>query len=231
MSDSSVIARRISSLCCGLWNPHYTKCKLKTDPLYDGVFSEVRESRLPLLDIGCGLGILAMYLRERGWRNSVSGFDYDPRKIESGRRMIARGGYDGILLEQGDARHSLPDHRGDVTILDILQFFDDDEQAGLLRSAASRVAPGGKLIIRSGLREKSARFLTTWLGDLLAKATLWMKAAPVRYPTAAFFQRVLEEQGLEVEIRPFWGRTPFNNYLILARRPGFHTASDVPLSG
>jgi len=229
MSQKSEIAHRISSLCCGLWNRGYTKSKLKTDPLYDGVFSEVKESRLPLLDIGCGLGILAMYLRERGWRNSVSGFDYDSRKIEGGRRMIDRGGYGDIRLQQGDARHHLPDHRGDVAILDILQFFDNGEQSHLLASAAARVAPGGKLIIRSGLKEKNTRFFVTWLGDILAKLTFWMKAAPVHYPTGVFFKKVLEDQGLEVEIRPFWGRTPFNNYLILARRPESGRASGSPL--
>ncbi len=46
-----------------------------------------------------------------------------------------------------------------------------------------------------------------------------MKAAPVNYPTREFFQDVLESEGFDVEIRPFWGLTPFNNFMILAKRP------------
>jgi SAM-dependent methyltransferase len=220
MSEASRIAARISSLCGGTWLQHYVSCKLRTDPLYDGVFRELKTSPLPLLDIGCGIGILAMYLRERGWANDYTGFDYDPDKIKEGRALIAKGAYSDISLSQGDARRHLPEHRGDVAILDILQFFDDAEQTALLESAVARLAPGGTLVVRSGLLEKSLRFYTTLAGDILARCTFWMKSAPVHYPTEEFFRRVLEAQGLVVEIRPFWGGTPFNNYLILAKRPG-----------
>lgn len=219
MSESSKIAARISSHCGGLWLPHYTSSKLRTDPLYDGVHNELKESAFPLLDIGCGLGILAMYLRERGWHNEVTGFDYDASKINGGTRMLSSGNYTGIHLSQGDARQGLPEHSGDVAILDILQFFDDAEKSNLLKSAAARVAPGGRLIIRSCLFEKSRRFYATLAGDMFAKMTFWMKSAPIHYPTAEFFRNALEAEGLEVDIRPFWGKTPFNNYLILAKRP------------
>lgn len=219
MSESSRIAGRISSYCGGLWLPHYTSCKLRTDPLYDGVYHELKGSGLPLLDIGCGLGILAMYLRERGWRNAVRGFDFDASKIKGGRIMLTSGVYEGISLSQGDARRGLPEHSGNVAILDMLQFFDDVEKATLLKSAAARVAPGGMLIVRSCLFEKNLRFYTTLIGDMFAKLTFWMKAAPIHYATAEFFLSALEAEGLEVEIRPFWGKTPFNNYLILAKRP------------
>jgi len=219
MIESSRIAAKISSYCGGLWLPNYTSCKLRTDPLYDGVYQELKTSGLPLLDIGCGLGILAMYLRERGWGNAVTGFDYDASKIKAGSRMLATGDYKDISLSRGDARQGLPKHSGDVAILDILQFFDDCEKGPLLKAAAERVAPGGMLIVRSGLHEKSLRFYTTLAGDMFAKLTFWMKAAPVHYPTAEFFRNALEAEGLKVEIRPFWGKTPFNNYLILAKRP------------
>lgn len=219
MTDTPQIARRISSLCSGLWLPRYTSCKIKTDPLYGGIHAELEKSKLPLLDIGCGLGILAMYLRERGWENTVTGVDYDESKIVEGKNMLAKGGYQSISLSQGDARTGLPEHQGDVTILDIMQFFDAAGQRSLLKAAASRVAPGGKLIIRSGLLEKSTRFFITWVGDMFAKCTFWMRAAPVRYPSRGFFREALEAEGFEVEIRPFWGNTPFNNYLIVAKRP------------
>jgi 2-polyprenyl-3-methyl-5-hydroxy-6-metoxy-1,4-benzoquinol methylase len=220
MSEPTRIAARISSLCDGTWLRHYVSCKLRTDPLYDGVFCELKTSPLPLLDIGCGIGILGMYLRERGWVNFFTGFDYDASKIKGGRELIAKGAYADISLSQGDARRDLPEHSGDVAILDILQFFDNPEKTALLESAAARVAPGGTLVVRSGLFEKSLRFYITLAGDIIARCTFWMKSAPVHYPTEAFFREVLQAQGLVVEIRPFWGGTPFNNYLILARRPG-----------
>jgi SAM-dependent methyltransferase len=218
-TDTSAIARRISSLCESKWDRYYTLSKLKTDPIYAGVFRELEERRAPLLDIGCGMGLLAFYLRERGWQGAVEGLDYDERKIDAGRRMVAAGGYRGISLSMGDARTDLPEHRGDVTVLDILQFFARDEQQRLLRAAASRVAPGGKFIIRSGLRERNLRFFITQFMDFVARGTFWMKSAPVHYPTAALFRETLEPEGFSVSLAPLWGKTPFNNYLVVARRP------------
>ena len=53
---------------------------------------------------------------------------------------------------------------------------------------------------------------------MLAKATFWMKAAPTHYPTAELFEKVLGDEGFKVEVSPFWGKTPFNNYLIVSTR-------------
>jgi hypothetical protein len=70
------------------------------------------------------------------------------------------------------------------------------------------------------LCENTWRHRVTILGDWLAKLSFWMKAAPVCYPTREQFERVLSANGLRVSIQPLWGRTPFNNYLIVAERQG-----------
>jgi hypothetical protein len=57
----------------------------------------------------------------------------------------------------------------------------------------------------------------TVAGDLLAKLTFWMKAAPTHYPDAADFQRILSPYG-RVRIEPLWGATPFNNHRIVLER-------------
>jgi hypothetical protein len=79
------------------------------------------------------------------------------------------------------------------------------------------VADGGKLVIRSGLRDRSLRFKITVAGDLLAKATFWMKAGPTHYPTEEDFRHILSPFG-KVTISPLWGGTPFNNHLIVLER-------------
>lgn len=208
----------ISSLCQGRWDHYYTRAKLSSDPVYSAVSREVHGSALPLLDIGCGIGLLAHYLRACGQNAAVTGFDYDARKIASARQMAEKAGHHDLSFAAGDARTGLPEFSGHVVILDILQFFTESEQDALLTAAAARVAPGGKLIIRSGLEDDSWRFRVTVLGDYLAKATLWMKAAPTRYPDAAQFRRVLSAAGLNVRLEPMWGGTPFNNYLIVGER-------------
>jgi 2-polyprenyl-3-methyl-5-hydroxy-6-metoxy-1,4-benzoquinol methylase len=208
--------KRIATLFPGHWNRNYVASKLRTDPLYTALAENLRGSDLPLLDLGCGLGLLAFFLRAEGIGVPIHGLDYDPRKIESARLAAETSGTARVTFDHHDAREGLPEHHGNVSILDILQFFTPVQQETLLRLAASRVAPGGKLVIRSGLRDASLRFKITVAGDLLAKATFWMKAAPTHYPTAADFRRILSPYG-EVSVTPLWGGTPFNNHLIVLR--------------
>ena len=200
------------------WDRYYVAAKLRSDPLYAAVLEQVRDSPLPLLDLGCGLGVLAFYLRDHGVDVPIRGLDYDRRKIGEARATTAERGLQGLAFDFHDAREGLPDHAGNVTILDILQFFTPEELERLLQQAAERVAPGGKLVIRSGLRDGSWRFKATVAGDLLAKCTFWMKAAPTHYPAAADFERILSNYG-RVRISPLWGGTPFNNHLIVLERP------------
>jgi len=209
---------RIPELFNGQWNRNYAASKLRTDPLYTALAEKLSASPLPLLDLGCGLGLLAFFLRSRGVDVPIHGLDYDSRKIQAAKLAAERSGTTGVTFARHDARSGLPRHQGNVSILDILQFFTPAEQETLLKLAAARVAPGGRLIIRSGLRDASLRFKITVAGDLLAKATRWMKAAPTHYPTAEDFRRILSPFG-DVEISPLWGRTPFNNHLILLQRP------------
>jgi 2-polyprenyl-3-methyl-5-hydroxy-6-metoxy-1,4-benzoquinol methylase len=211
-----MIEKSIASLFQGHWNRNYVASKLRTDPLYTALSELLRPSTLPLLDLGCGLGLLALFLRSRGIDVPIHGLDYDSRKIEAAKLAAHASGATGLTFARHDARHGLPDHRGNVSILDILQFFTATEQETLLVLAASRVPPGGMLIIRSGLKDASWRFKITVAGDLLAKATFWMKAAPTHYPSAEDFQRILSPFG-QVAISPLWGGTPFNNHLITLR--------------
>ena len=196
---------------------YYVRSKLRTDPLYDAIHQELKESELPLLDLGCGLGVLAFYLRTRGLRFPIHSFDYDSVKIKCANKAVPASGFTDLTFAFHDARNGLPGHAGNVTILDILQFFTPDQQETLLQQAATNVAPGGKLVIRSAVRDESWRFRVTILGDLLAKGTFWMKAAPTHYPTSGDFSRILSPFG-SVTITPLWGGTPFNNHLIVLQR-------------
>lgn len=209
--------QKIAALFPGHWDRNYVATKLRTDPLYIALTENLRGSNLPLLDLGCGLGLLAFSLRAEGIDVPIHGLDYDPRKIISAKRVAISSNLQGLEFSNHDARTGLPAHQGNVSILDILQFFTHDEQETLLKLAASRVAPGGKLIIRSGLQDESWRFKITVLGDLLAKATFWMKAAPIHYPVAGDFQEILGPFGT-VDVSPLWGKTPFNNHLIVLTR-------------
>lgn len=221
--DRSAI-RRIARAGQSHHDRGYAAIKMRTDPAYGAVLDHVKGSDLPILDVGCGMGLLAFYLRAAGVESAVVGLDFDSRKIDAARKMQAQLGIEQARFLDGDATTDLPPHQGHVVILDILQFFPEEERAKVLRAAVERVAPGGCLLIRSGLVADSLRFrITAWVDQLSVLAS-WMKSSPVSYPTREEFEKVLGE-ALEVEVRPLWGRTPFNNHLIVARKPAPAAAS------
>lgn len=210
--------KRIAALYPGRFAPHYVASKLRSDPLYTALLGEIQGSGLPLLDLGCGLGLVAFFLRASGEDFPIFGIDYDRRKIELAERAAARSGETGLRFALHDLHTGVPDHRGNVCLLDTLQYLDSAAQSLLLDAACACVAPGGKLIIRAGLRDDSLRFKLSQLGDRFTKATFWMKGGPKHFLTADDFTSRLTPHG-EVRITPLWGGTPFNNHLIVLEKP------------
>ena len=130
------------------------------------------DSPRPLLDIGCGLGLLGQYLRECGIDNPYRGIDVDAAKIEIARAASRAGGLD-LDLAAGSV-DALPPFSGDVALLDVLHYLPSAEQQRALADAASRVGKGGMLVIRNVLRDRSWRFRATVLEERFSRALGWM---------------------------------------------------------
>lgn len=196
----------------------YVRGKLAGDPVYGAVARLLQEAPpFPLLDVGCGIGLLGHYLHGCGVLRGYVGIDHDERKIATGRAAAAAIG-DALDLRRADVA-DLPDFRGHVCLLDVLHYLPAARQTPLLEQLASRVAPGAQLMIRNVLRAKHWRFHATVIEEHVLHATGWMRVGADHYPTAQEVTEPLERAGLVTTLTPLWGRTPFNSYLIVARRP------------
>ena len=207
------------------WDYYYSRGKLGSDPLYPGVCDALRGTTAPLLDLGCGLGLLAHALRADGIDLPYRGVDNDAGKIErarraSQRRGLADVGFDCIdLAAPGFSWDSLG-HHGSVAILDVLQFVPPDAQDRMLEAAITMLAPGGKLVIRTGLEDGGRRARVTRAVDVFSKLLGWMNAGPRQYPSETALRARLDGAGLASEFTPLYGNTPFNNWRVVASRPG-----------
>jgi 2-polyprenyl-3-methyl-5-hydroxy-6-metoxy-1,4-benzoquinol methylase len=210
---SSDAARRIASHFDSRFLRGYAKGKIGSDPAYAAVLARVPE--MPLLDVGCGIGLLSFYLRECGFRAPIEGIDHDAKKIAAASAIAAR--YEGLTFRAGDARE-LPAFRGSVLLLDLLHYFDDATQTAILRNAAACVPPGGAVIVRDALRDDSWRYRVTYAQESFARAIRWLQAERLNFPSRATLTGAFG--GFTIEETPLWGRTPFNNYLFVFRRPG-----------
>jgi len=216
----SLSHRDIAACYDGRFQRGYVRGKLASDPVYAATADAIDGSALPLLDIGCGIGLLGLYLHARGALPRYLGLDRDERKIANGRAAVRRAGLEqAIELRTADAA-SLPPQRGHVALLDMLHYLTREAQAALLGDAIARLAPGGVLVIRSVLRDGSWRFQATRAEEVWLRVSGLIRGGAQHYPSTEELRRPLEAAGLAVTIGPLFGRTPFNSYLLLARRPG-----------
>lgn len=221
-ADADIRARIASRFA---WFPTrcYVRSKLRTDPVYRAVWEELRPSPLPLLDLGCGPGLLAFYLREHGWQPPITGVDFDRQKVALARRAQAAARYPEVALHPGDVTRlgSLwpPPAAANVALLDVLHYLPAADQGILLTALARHLAPGARVLIRTTLRDTSWRYRATYAQELLMRATGWMRTECILFPTLAEVAAPFRTAGFEENIRPLWGRTPFNSSLLVFRRP------------
>ncbi len=195
----------------------YVLGKLAGDPVYAATAALVAGTALPLLDIGCGIGLLGLYLHALGHAQPYLGLDHDPRKIAAGQQAVQRAGLDALIsLRHADVAASPPMH-GHVTLLDVLHYLPAARQPALLWEAARHLAPDGCLVIRNVLREPNWRFHATRVEEFFLRTSGWIPGGAQHYPSASEVRAPLEDAGLEVRIEPLRGCTPFNSYLIVAR--------------
>lgn len=201
------------------WYYHYARIKLKTDPLYPGVLKALSPYRESILDIGCGIGLLAQLLRDESIATGYKGVDFDARKIDAAKSGASKRNLGDVSFERRDVTQGLPQHFGSVSLLDVLQFLPNDAARWqLLRDAMQCVSDAGVFVIRTGIEENNASSAFTGWIDNMSKHWGWMRTGASRYPKLEELQAFLAEGGFKVETQPLKGNTPFNNWLLVATR-------------
>ncbi|HMM66346.1 MAG TPA: class I SAM-dependent methyltransferase [Dokdonella sp.] len=212
--------------------PHYyyTRIKMATDPLYVGVGNALAGTTEPLLDLGCGIGLLAHALRAQGFAGDYRGVDIDAGKIDSARAASIRAGHASVRFDTVDLKSGFPHHRGSVALLDIIQFLPPRAQEALLEAAIGSLTPGAILVIRTGLARAGWRLRFTRGVDRIARLTRWMNVGPQRYPRREELEQRFAGHGLQATFRPLHGRMPFENWLVCVRREAIATGPAAAVS-
>lgn len=208
-------ALRVADLFASRFLRGYTRGKLRGDPVYRAVLDHLRGTTAPLYDVGCGVGLLEFFLRESGFVNPITGIDHDERKVAQANAVAKR--YEGLHFERADARDAMP-AGVNVALVDVLHYFSEPDQKRILVNAAAAVPPGGLVIVRDAIRDGSLRYGLTAAQERFSRAIRWLRAERLNFPVRE--QITSPFDGFAAEIVPLWGRTPFNNYLFVFRRPG-----------
>ncbi len=123
----------------------YLKVKLKMEKNY-AFYQKIIPRNARVLDLGCGYGFLSIMLGLTSGERTVTGIDYDERKIASARE--AAHGMDHIRFTADDITTcQLPP--ADIYILnDVLHYLTEALQLDLLERCMDGLPAGGKIILR-----------------------------------------------------------------------------------
>ena len=201
------VASRIAARYPSAFLRTYVRAKVRIDPVYAAVFERIRKSDEPLLDVGCGVGVLAAYLRTRGFAAPIRGIDHDERKVVVAGRVVQ-----DATFEVADARSAIT-IGGTVVLLDLLHYFRAGDQAAILAAAAANAK---MVIIRDAVRDGSWRYRLTYAQETFSRAVRWLRAERLQFLTRDEITRPFES--FDAEVVPLYGKTPFNNYLFVFRR-------------
>ncbi|TCV97113.1 methyltransferase family protein [Luteibacter rhizovicinus] len=210
--------RRIASRFSNRGDRFYIHGKLATDPVYAAAAAAIAGRRHPMLDIGCGLGLLGHYLHACNVLDGYVGLDHDARKIANGIEAAKRAGLgNSFAFHNADATTPQP-VRGHVAMLDVLHYLPAERQGDLLRFAIDHLADDGVLILRNVIRDGSWRYRATVWEEWFIKTVRWIPEGAQYFPTEDDIRGVLEERSIRVNFTPLFGRTPYNSYLMVAHR-------------
>jgi uncharacterized protein (DUF2062 family)/precorrin-6B methylase 2 len=200
---------------------HYARWKYRLDPGYDLAAAALAEHAGPaaarVCDLGCGLGLLTLLLKEAGAQAAITAVDWDPRKLAVARAAAA--GLAGVDFTEQDLTRVAPPACDAAALIDVLHYLPPAIQDEVLARVAAALTPGGRLVVREADRARGLGLgrtlerLGTWLG--------WHRTAgEFHYRRAADLTVRLEALGLAVRLRAARSWLHPANVLLVADKPG-----------
>jgi len=150
------------------------------------------DSRLRLLDAGCGDGLLSLAMAKRHPAWALTGVDLREDLLDGARKRAAARELPNARFLRGNLEEPLPERDRDaVTAVECLSEIPDDRQA--LRMMLEALRPGGLLVVQVPERD--------WQPVLPGSPGTWREQVRQGY-TAEQLEALLREVGfIEIEVR------------------------------
>lgn len=194
-------------------------CKYRLDPCYRELARRIPEGAR-VVDLGTGLAMLPIVLAVLPGGRQVVGVDWDLRKLAAGRAAV--DGLAGVWLALGDARSfSLPGACDAIAVVDMLHYYEVEDQRRILARCAAALAPGGELFVReSDAARKGPAWWTRGVEALSVRAGWNRGERRTHFRRASELRADLEGLGLVVSVAQLSGPIHPGNVLLCGRSRG-----------
>ena len=212
----------------GLFAYNFARGKLGGDPVFRAVLERgLLLGRGHILDLGCGQGLLASWLRAaqlcyesgawpQGWPpapkpHATRGIELMIRDVHRARAALGPA----CDISQGDIRHAEFGTTDAVVILDVLHYMRKEEQLQVLKRVRAALPARGLLLLRIGDAAGGFRFRYSQWVDKLVMLLRGHSSVAMHCRSAAQWRQLLLECGFEVQATPMSEGTRFANVLLI----------------
>lgn len=212
----------------GLFAYNFARGKLRGDPVFRAMLERgLLLGRGHILDLGCGQGLLASWLRAallcyengawpQGWPpapspSSTRGIELMVRDVQRARAALGPA----CDISQGDIRSAAFGTTDAVVILDVLHYMRKDEQLQVLKRVRAALPARGLLLMRVGDAAGGLRFRYSQWIDKLVMLLRGHSSVSTHCRSAAQWRELLLECGFEVQATPMSDGTRFANVLLI----------------
>ena len=173
-----------------------------------------------ILEVGCGHGLLSLFLALESPDREVVGVDVDEDKVDAARVAAAGAGLAASFDVVAGADLPAGPWAG-IAIVDVLYLLSGDDQRSLLRSCAAMLAPGGVLAVKE--MALTPRWKATWnrVQETAAVKLLGItEGEELTFLAPADMAAAMAEGGLTVRDRPIHRGYPHPHHLLVGTKPG-----------
>lgn len=179
-----------------------------------------------ILEVGCGHGLLSLYLALSAPGRVVEGVDIDAHKIVLAQAAAARLRPDEAQVtfatsEPGPGEPGqLPAGPFDAIVInDVLYLMPEAVRRDVLAACAARLAPGGVLVIKEIDDRPRWKYEVNHLQELVATKVLrYTEGDQVEVVPMRHFADQLDDLGLETKLEPIDRWYPHAHAILTARR-------------
>jgi SAM-dependent methyltransferase len=215
---------------CGRFIYEFASRKLAGDPAYGAILERgLLKGRQRVLDLGCGLGLLAATLRaaegcsQRGawpasWppapcAASIRGIELNAATVERARHALGSS----AEIVQGDIRLAEFGAADAVVILDVLHYIEADAHRAVLERVHQALCPAGLLLLRVGDASAGLRFRISQCWDQAVMLARGCGLKPLHCRSVAQWRTLLSNCGFDSQVVSMSKGMSFANALLCAR--------------
>jgi SAM-dependent methyltransferase len=212
----------------GLFAYNFARGKLGGDPVFRAMLERgLLLGRGHILDLGCGQGLLASWLRAaqfcyengawpQGWPpapkpHATRGIELMVRDVDRAHAALGPA----CDISQGDIRSAEFGSTDAVIILDVLHYMAEEEQMKVLKRVRAALPARGLLLLRVGDAAGGLRFRYSQWVDKTVMLLRGHSSVATHCRSAAQWRELLLECGFEVQATPMSEGTRFANVLLI----------------